>query len=175
MTVRKNLSLGSGETANADKTAGWNISEARKDKLHDRARFNRRHPSEAHQRLWGLLKDKGVGNFAFNREVVMGSSVVDFACKSRWLVVEISGESAADAKIEELSDRKLMDVGVRVLRFTREQVMGDLEPIKEAIFEELMKPFERPRISTGLRDEPEYDPKHDDIRGGEFNRQGRVR
>ena len=157
MTERKKLSLGSGDSAKADKTAGWNISEARKDKLHDRARFNRRHPSDAHKRLWGLLKDKGVGNFSFQREVVMGSSVVDFACKTRWLVVEISGESEADAKIEALSDRKLTDVGVRVMRFTREQVMGDLEPIKDAIYEELMKPFERPRIVSGAAPHVDHD------------------
>jgi len=171
MTERKKLSLGTVDTSKADKTAGWKVSEARKDKLHERARFNRRHPSDAHKRMWSLLKDKGVGNFAFNREVVMGSSVVDFACKSRWLVVEINGDTEADRKIEELSDRKLTDVGVRVMRFTKEEVMGELEPIQQAIFDELDKPFERPRISGGAREDSEFD----DIRGGEFNRQGRVR
>ena len=171
MTERKKLSLGSGDSAKADKTAGWNISEARKDKLYDRARFNRRHPSDAHKRMWELLKDKGVGNFSFSREVVMGSSVVDFACKSRWLVVEISGETEADRTIEELSDRKLSDVGVRILRFTQEQALGDLEPVKEAILEELDKPFERPRLSGNVR----FEDEHDEIRGGEFGRSGRIR
>lgn len=166
MTERKTLSLGSGESANADKTAGWNISEARKDKLYDRARFNRRHPSEAHKRLWGLLDKKGVGNFAFNREVVMGSSVVDFACKTRWLVVEISGETEADRTIEELSDRKLQEVGVRVMRFTQEQIMGDLELVKDAILEELEKPFDKPGRTKPSR--PAYEDR-------EFNRSGSLR
>ena len=166
MTERKKLSLGSGESANTDKTAGWNISEARKDKLYDRARFNRRHPSEAHKRLWGLLDKKGIGNFAFNREVVMGSSVVDFACKTRWLVVEISGETEADHTIEELSDRKLKDVGVRIMRFTPEEVMGDLAPIQEAILEELEKPFDKPGKSKPSR--PDYQDR-------EFNRRGPIR
>lgn len=172
MTERKTLSLGSADGAKTDKTAGWKISEARKDKLHERARYNRRHPSDAHKRLWAALKDKGVGGFAFNREVVMGSSVVDFACKSRWLVVEISGDSEADATIEELSDRKLADVGVRVLRFTQEAVMGDLEPVKDAILEELSQPFERPRISRAT---PRSYSAIDDVRGGEFGRSGRIR
>ena len=152
MTNRQTLTLGSTDTAKSDKTAGWNISEARKDKLHDRARFNRRHPSEAHKRLWGLLKDKGVG-FTFNREVVMGSSVVDFACKPRWLVVEISGDSEADATIEELSDRKLRDVGVRVLRFSQEQMMADLDPVRAAIEAELAKPFDKPARAPKKRDD----------------------
>ncbi len=152
MTNRQTLTLGTADTVKSDKTAGWNISEARKDKLHDRARFNRRHPSQAHKRLWEMLKDKGVG-FAFNREVVMGSSVVDFACKTRWLVVEISGGSDADTTIEELSDRKLTDVGVRVMRFTQEQVMGDLEPVRAAIAAELDKPFDKPGRAPKKRDD----------------------
>lgn len=160
MTDRQTLTLGMTDAVKSDKTAGWNISEARKDKLHDRARFNRRHPSDAHKRMWELLKDKGVGNFAFNREVVMGSSVVDFACKVRWLVVEISGDSAVDATIEELSDRKLKDVGVRVMRFSQAEAMGDLESIREAIVAELDKPFDKPgRQSNGMpkrRDEEMY-------------------
>lgn len=149
MTERKKLSLGSGDATKADKTAGWNISEARKDKLYDRARFNRRHPTAAHKQLWAVLKDKGLNNFAFNREVVMGSSVVDFACKTRWLVVEISGETEADHTIEQLSDRKLNDVGVRVMRFSQIEVMEDLDTVVSTIGAELDKPFERPRIAAG--------------------------
>ena len=153
MTERKKLSLGTSDAAKADKTASWKVSEARKDKLHDRARFNKRHPSEAHKRMWSLLDKKGVGNFSFQREVVMGSSVVDFACKTRWLVVEISGETEAEKTIEELSDRKLKEVGVRIMRFTAEEVMGDLEPIREAILEELNQPFEKPGRAPKRRDD----------------------
>lgn len=74
----------------------------------------------------------------------MGSSLVDFACKTRWLVVEISGATEAERTIEELSDRKLNDVGVRVLRFTEDQVLGDLEPVKDVILAALNEPFDKP-------------------------------
>ena len=168
MTDRKTLSIGSSAAEKADKTSAWNVSEARKDKLHDRARYNRRHPSEAEERLWSILKDKGVGNFAFTRQVVMGSSIVDFACKSRWLVVEITGPSEAEQKIAELSDRKLTEVGVRVVRFTEEEVMGDLEPIKQAIFAELQKPFEKPRRERAA-------PQQHSATNREFHRQGSIR
>ena len=90
--------------------------------------------------------DKQLG-FTFNREVVMGSTIVDFACKQRWLVVEIGGTEGTEATIAELSDRKLTEVGVRVLRFSEEQVLKDIETVVAAIAEELNKPFERPRIN----------------------------
>ncbi len=150
MTDRPKLSLGAA-TAKTDKTAAWSVSEKRKDALHDRARYNRRHPSDAHKLLWSALENKQLGNYAFNREVVMGSSVVDFACKARWLVVEISGETQADATIEELSDRKLRDVGVRVMRFTAPQVLDDLDAVKDAILTELQQPFDKPRRSPPPR------------------------
>lgn len=168
MTARKTLSLAFGDKPKTDKTSAWNVSEARKDKLHDRARYNRRNPSEAEERVWSILKDKGVG-FAFTRQVVMGSSLVDFACKSRWLVVEITGESEADRAIAELSDRKLAQVGVRVLRFTEEQAMGDLEPVRAAILEELHKPFDKPRRAG--RD----DAAQAKATGRDHHRQGRIR
>jgi very-short-patch-repair endonuclease len=111
------------------------------------ARAMRRNPTEAQKVLWDRLKDKQCG-FAFNREVVMGSAIVDFACKPRWLVVETGGEDEVDETIARLSDRKLADVGVRVLRFSDSQVLQDTDAVVRAIKAELEKPFERPRIEA---------------------------
>ena len=108
----------------------------------------RRNPSEAQQALWERLKDKRCG-FTFNRQVVMGSAIVDFACKTRWLVVETGGDGEAEGTIAALSDRKLRDVGVRVLRFSDSEVLEDLEGVVVQIKAELQKPFERPRIEAG--------------------------
>jgi very-short-patch-repair endonuclease len=107
----------------------------------------RRNPSEAQKALWERLRDKQCG-FTFNREVVMGSAIVDFACKTLWLVVETGSEGEVDDTIAALSDRKLRDVGVRVLRFSDRQVMEDLDGVVAQIKAELQKPFERPRIEA---------------------------
>ncbi|RDC61194.1 Methionine synthase [Alteripontixanthobacter maritimus] len=145
MTDRKTLSLDAGTAPNADPTAAWKISDKRAEQLKERARYNRRHPSTAHKALWAELDNKGVGNFAFSREVVMGSAIVDFACKTRWLVVEINGETEADTTIAALSDRKLTDVGVRVMRYDEADVLDDMDRVKSEILAELEKPFEKPR------------------------------
>ena len=49
----------------------------------------------------------------------------------------------ANAEVVAIQDKKLADVGIRVLRFTDEQVLGDGEPVVAAILEELKKPFDR--------------------------------
>jgi very-short-patch-repair endonuclease len=152
MAERRKLSLGNvtdraeGRSA-ADAARSWNISPSRAEDLKQQARAMRRNPTEAQRVLWERLKDKQCG-FTFNREVVMGSAIVDFACKTRWLVVETGGEGEAEGTIAALSDRKLRDVGVRVMRFSDSQVLEDTDAIVAQIKAELQQPFERPRIEA---------------------------
>ena len=157
MAERKVLSLGQvGARAEsrdaADAARAWKVSPKRAEALKQQARDRRRNPGPAHAALWQRLKDKQCG-FTFNREVVMGSAVVDFACKTRWLVVEIGGGpedqgGEVDATLATLSDRKLTDVGVRVMRFPEARVLGEIEAVVSEIKAELQKPFERPRIAA---------------------------
>lgn len=146
MSERRTLSLGNVNTqsrAVADPTRAWNVSEKRAAALRDRARDQRRNPTEAQKALWARIGDKQLG-FTFNREVVMGSAIVDFACKPRWLVVEVGGTGDdADATLAALSDRKLADVGVRVLRFGDDEVLESTDAVCATIAEELAKPFDK--------------------------------
>jgi very-short-patch-repair endonuclease len=150
-TARKKLSLGNvtdraeDREVGGDRTRAWTVSPARAEQLKQRARDMRRNPTEAQQALWERLKDKQCG-FTFNREVVMGSAIVDFACKTRWLVVETGGDSESETTLAALSDRKLTDVGVRVLRFADDAVLADIDAVVKAIKDELQKPFEKPRV-----------------------------
>jgi very-short-patch-repair endonuclease len=149
MSGRAKLSLGNvAERAGVDRAGdskrAWNVSPARAEKLKQRARDMRRDPTPAQAALWERLKDKQLG-FGFNREVVMGSAIVDFACKPRWLVIETGATEGPAATIAELSDRKLREVGVRVMRFAEAEVLEDIDRIVAAIRGELDQPFERPR------------------------------
>jgi very-short-patch-repair endonuclease len=131
----------------AEAARAWTISPRRAESLKLQARDMRRNPTEAQRVLWERLKDKQCG-FTFNREVVMGSAIVDFACRTRWLVVETGGEGEAGATLAALSDRKLTDVGVRVMRFSDSAVLEDTDAVVKAIKDELQKPFERPKIEA---------------------------
>ena len=143
MTERKTLSLRGPAERNGDappRTA-WNVSETRRERLKEMARAMRREPTEAEKALWARLSGQKLGGFKFHRQVVIGSTIVDFACPARWLVVEITGET--NAEVAAIQDKKLADVGVRVLRFSEEQVLGDAEPVVAAILAALEKHFDR--------------------------------
>ncbi|MFC4253888.1 DUF559 domain-containing protein [Altererythrobacter xixiisoli] len=151
MSERKTLTLADArddsDRSPDARARSWTVSPTRAAALKDRARVMRRNPTEAQKLLWQHLKDKQCG-FTFNREVVMGSAIVDFACKTRWLVVETGGTGDdAEATLGALSDGKLQDVGVRVLRFSEDQVLTDLDSVVKQIKDELQKPFDKPRIS----------------------------
>jgi very-short-patch-repair endonuclease len=142
LTERRTLSLrGPAERKDAAPRQSWNVSETRRERLKEMARAMRREPTEAEKALWARLTGQKLGGFKFHRKIVVGSTIVDFACPARWLVVEIAGDTRAE--VVAIQDRKLSDVGIRVLRFTEAQVLEDIEPVTTAILEELQKPFDR--------------------------------
>ena len=142
MTERKTLSLrGAAVRKDAAPRQSWNVSETRRARLKEMARAMRREPTEAEKALWTRLAGQKLGGFKFHRQVVIGSTVVDFACPARWLVVEIAG--GANAEVVAIQDKKLADVGIRVLRFSEAQVLEDTDSTVAAILAELQKPFDR--------------------------------
>ena len=142
MSERRTLSLrGAAERKDAVPRQSWNVSETRRARLKEMARAMRREPTEAEKALWARLGGQKVGGFKFHRQVVVGSTIVDFACPARWLVIEIAGDG--NAEVVAIQDRKLADVGIRVLRFPAEEVLGDIEQVVAAIHEALQKPFDR--------------------------------
>jgi very-short-patch-repair endonuclease len=129
----------------SDPRTGWGVSGKRLDRLKEMARARRRDPSEPEKLLWTELKDQKLGGFRFKRQQIVGSAIVDFACPGRWLVVEVDGDTPANPEVDALRDRKLTEVGIRVLRFQQEEVMESLDNVLQSLLQELQKPFERPR------------------------------
>lgn len=148
MSERRTLSIRpSGDRQDAAPRQSWNVSPVRRERLKEMARVNRRNPSDAEKLLWARLANQKVGGFKFHRQVVVGSTIVDFACPARWLVVEISGDS--NAEVDAIQDRKLADVGIRVLRFPAEQVLADGDGVVAEVLAELQQPFDRRAARAG--------------------------
>ncbi|MET1754103.1 DUF559 domain-containing protein [Novosphingobium sp. RD2P27] len=139
---RKTLGISREATPKADVKVGFAATGARLEKLKERARSQRRSPSPAQEALWKQLSGSRLGGVKFTRQTIVGSVIVDFACPARWVVVMISPEDA-NAEVDALQDKKLSDVGVRVLRFAESEVLADLEPVVKTIAAEVNKPFDK--------------------------------
>ena len=105
------------------KGRGWEISESRLDALHERAREMRRNPTPAQQALTEALAEVETGGFAFKRQHVIGSAIVDFACQPLMLVIELDGDE--DAGFAADRTRSLTEVGYRVERLSAAAVLAD--------------------------------------------------
>ncbi|MDE8651728.1 endonuclease domain-containing protein [Novosphingobium album (ex Liu et al. 2023)] len=145
---RKTLSVKAEATPSPGGEKAWSVTGARLENLKAMAREKRRHPTEARALLWERLGSARFGAFKFRQQALVGSTLVDFACPSRWLVVEIS-EAGANPELDALQDRKLTDVGIRVLRFAEDAVLADADGVADAIEAELNKPFDRRAARSG--------------------------
>ena len=107
--------------------------------LKEFAQKNRNNPTEAESLLWQYLKADGLGA-TFKRQHVIGDYIVDFACIPYQLVIELDGhyhqlpdQQTSDAERTEWLEQN----GFRVLRFTNEELFGNIDGVLEKIKEQL--------------------------------------
>jgi very-short-patch-repair endonuclease len=105
-----------------------------------RAKKLRENQTEAEMRLWGYLRAKRLQGWKFNRQVPVGSYIVDFLCEQAKLVVEVDGSTHGETH-EVAYDAKrtayLQTLGYRVLRCYNVDVFENLTGVLDGILLEL--------------------------------------
>ena len=103
--------------------------------LKERARMLRKNSTRAEIRLWSeLLKAKGILGYRFLRQRPIDLYIVDFLNKDLKLIVEVDGSSHDSKSVQDAEkDKRLGAKGYSILRFTNEDIMFDLETVKEKI------------------------------------------
>jgi very-short-patch-repair endonuclease len=89
--------------------------------------------------LWQCLRGEQLG-VKFRRQHGIGDYIVDFYCSEKGFVVEVDGDShfTDDAvAYDAVRDAFLMSLGLRVMRFTNQQVMHELESVCNMIRQHL--------------------------------------
>jgi very-short-patch-repair endonuclease len=95
---------------------------------------------DAERLLWPALRNKEMAGLKFRRQHPFDKFILDFVCLEKGLVIEIDGgqHQASQASDNERTE-KLVGVGFRVLRFWNNEVIDQLEAVKERIWLELQK------------------------------------
>jgi leucyl-tRNA synthetase len=105
--------------------------------LLERAKEMRNNPTEAEAILWERLKGKNIGD-KFRRQHLIADFIVDFVCLSKKLIVEVDGAIHEEQKEADQSRTDVLNArGFKVVRFTNEQVIGDLDAVLNNIITEL--------------------------------------
>jgi very-short-patch-repair endonuclease len=91
--------------------------------------------------LWKAIRKRRVGGLRFRRQDPIDDYVVDFSCPGAWLVVEVDGPwHEGTAELDALRDARLRFLGYRILRFTSEDVLDDVEWVVGEIVASLNEP-----------------------------------
>ena len=103
--------------------------------LKDLAKKNREHPTPAESALWKFLKNNALG-CTFKRQHVVGAYIADFICIQARLIIEIDGgyHQLPEQQISDLERQQWLESqGFKVIRFTNEEVMADIERVIDTI------------------------------------------
>jgi len=102
--------------------------------LKSRARGFRGAPTEAEARLWGELRKFGPQGIRFRRQHVIESFIVDFFSWRHRLVIEVDGRIHDSRREQDAArDRRLASKGIRVIRFSNEDVIHSMDAVLERI------------------------------------------
>ena len=106
------------------------------DSHRQNARRMRRTMTEAELKFWNAVRAHRLMGLGFRRQVLVAGFILDFACPSHRLVVEIDGsQHGRDAAIrhDAARTRVLEKSGWTVLRFWNEEVLRDIDGVCDHI------------------------------------------
>jgi very-short-patch-repair endonuclease len=108
------------------------------DEQTQNARDLRQNMTDAERRLWRELRRRSLGA-RFRRQVPIGSYIVDFACLSSRLIIELDGGQHLESPSDRQRDAWLQDRGYRVFRFWNNDVLRNTEGVLTVILAALTK------------------------------------
>ena len=101
---------------------------------------NRRPMTLAEERLWEELRGNKLG-VHFRRQHVIGMYIADFVSLKNFLVIEVDGEYHQTLEQQQKDQYRtdyLQQKGYRVIRFTNQQILTDIESVMSKIIKSLI-------------------------------------
>ncbi|QDT55375.1 hypothetical protein Pan44_34180 [Caulifigura coniformis] len=98
------------------------------------ARQLRRNLTFPERLLWSRLRDRRLSGQKFVRQAPIGPFIVDFLCRQHSLVIELDGASHDNRGRRDMArQRQLEASGFRVIRFSNDDVLREMDTVLEAI------------------------------------------
>ncbi len=86
--------------------------------------------------LWKYLKGKQMHGFDFHRQRPVDQFILDFFCNELYLAIELDGYThhlEETAVNDEKKEKRLKELGIRILRFEDEDVYHNIDNVLRAI------------------------------------------
>lgn len=121
--------------------------------LKELVRELRQKQTSAEALLWELFRNRQLLGFKFRRQHQFGDYVADFYCHEAQLVIECDGpvhQPNEQWHHDQNRDEYMIEQGLRVLRFTNEQILNDPEKVLNEVIRFLPSPSGRGAVGEGL-------------------------
>jgi len=129
-----------------------------------RARELRKNMTEAERLLWRQLRLRQFGGHKFCRQQPIGRYIADFVCLEKKLIVEVDGgHHSEQVAYDQERDAWLEKQGFLILRFWDNEVLKQIESVKEVI----MKALEECSNTPHLNPPPQETVSQSQVNGGE--------
>ena len=92
---------------------------------------NKKNSTQAESILWENLRNKNI-KYKFRRQHIIDIFIADFVCLEKKLIIEVDGgyhNTLEQREADELRTQILNEIGFKVIRFTNEQVVGDIDNV----------------------------------------------
>lgn len=106
------------------------------------AREMRKNPTEAEELLWKSLRGGRLNKLKFRRQQPLKGKILDFYCEEVRLGVEVDGEihfTDEQKNYDRLRTDFLAEYGIKIIRFTNDQVINKMKEVLSSIKEEAGK------------------------------------
>ena len=103
-----------------------------KPETFEAARILRIRMTPAEKLLWERLRNKQLNNLKFRRQHPIHFYIADFYCHEKKLVVELDGkihEKPENLEWDKNRTAVMNDYDIKVIRFTNEEVIGEIEKV----------------------------------------------
>ena len=100
--------------------------------IFERANVLRNNMTEAEKILWGKLNRKQIPGWRFKAQHPIAQFIVDFYCHKVKLVIEIDGSIHEENEIKERDENRTVELeklGLKVIRFTNNEILNDIETV----------------------------------------------
>ena len=105
------------------------------------ARNLRHNMTDAEKLLWRHLRMGQFDGYKFRRQHPLGNYIADFVCLEAGLIIEVDGgQHMVRSDSDEVRTQWLNDKGFRVMRFWNNEVMNNIDGVKQAIMATLLPP-----------------------------------
>ncbi len=115
--------------------------------LFEFAKKLRDNPTDAEAFLWIFLQSNQLKGYRFKRQHPVKYFIADFYCHKAKLVIEVDGgyhTIPEQYEYDSNRDIELTQLGIKVLRFTNEEVLFEIDKVLEVIKKELNQTMPHP-------------------------------